>query len=127
MKEIIVVVVQYKKKILLLKRQQNKRYDPGKWEFVSGFVNKRNLKNFAKERVLYETGLRTTFIKKGDDFKAYDEYGKWLIHPFLFSSDSENVQLREDHEKYEWIEINKLSKFNKVHDLEKNLIALNLS
>ncbi len=127
MKEIVVAVVQYKKKILLLKRQKNKRYDPEKWEFVSGFINnEQNLQDFAKERVLYETGLRTTFIKKGDGFKVYDKYGKWLIYPFLFSSESENVKLREDHETYKWIEPNDLPKFNTVHQLSKNLIALNL-
>lgn len=126
MKEIIVAIVQYKGKILLLKRAETKRFDPGKWEFISGFVKKENLQNFAKEQVLYETGLNTNFVKRGDDFKVYDEYGEWLIHPFLFSSESEDVRLREDHETYKWIEPIDLPKFNTVHDLKKNLTALNL-
>lgn len=126
MKEIIVAVVQYKGKILLLKRGQNKHYDPGKWEFVSGFVKEGNLQDFAKERVLYETGLNVSFVKRGDDFKVYDEYGEWFIHPFLFSTESKDARLKDDHERYEWIEIIDLTKFDKVKDLEKNLISLSL-
>lgn len=127
MKEIIVAVVQYKGKILLLKRAETKHFDPGKWEFVSGFINnEKDLRKFARERVLFETGLETIFVKKGEDFKVNDEYGEWLIHPFIFSSNSANVVLKYDHERYEWMEPNDLSKFNTVHDLEKNLTALNL-
>jgi len=127
MKEIIVAVVQFKRKILLLKRRKNKRYDPRRWEFISGFVAQNiNLEDFAREQVLYETGLTTTFVKKGKDFKVNDEYGEWLIHPLLFSSESEDIKLRNDHETFEWIKINDLSKFNTVKELEKNLIALNL-
>ena len=127
MKEIIVAVVQCNNKILLLKRTMTKHFDPGKWEFVSGFVNTiKDLPSFAKERIFYETGLETAFVKKGKDFKVYDSYGEWLIHPFLFSSKSEDVKLREDHKTYKWIETSDLSKFDTVHELEKNLIALNL-
>lgn len=127
MKEIIVTVIQYKNKILILKRNENKRFDPGKWEFISGFINnEQNLQDFAKERILFETGLETFLTKKGEDFKVNDEYGEWLIHPFLFSSESEDVKLKEDHETYKWIEPSELSQFDTVHEIKRNLIALNL-
>lgn len=106
MKEIIVAVVRYKSKTLILKRNNKKHFDPRKWEFVSGIINsEQNLKKFAKQQVLIETGLN---------------------HPFLFSSESDEVKLKEDHENYQWIEINELDKFDAVHELSKNLNALNL-
>lgn len=127
MKEIIVAIVKYNNKILILKRNLTKRFDPGKWEFISGFMNnEQNLKDFAKERALYETDLDVRYIKQGTDFKINDKYGQWLIHPFLFSSDSDRVKLKEDHETYRWIEMNELSNFNTVSQLSKNLTALNL-
>ncbi len=126
MKEIIVAVIQYKNKILILKRTEDKHFDPSKWEFVSGFVKGKDLQDFVRERVLFETGLETFFAKKGEDFKVNDEYGEWIIHPFLFSSESEDVKLREDHETYKWIEPSELSQFETVHELKRNLVALNL-
>lgn len=61
MKEIIVAVVMHNDKALVLKRKGNKRYDPNKWEFVSGFVKEKNLAVFAEKRVAFETQRNVRF------------------------------------------------------------------
>lgn len=111
---------------MILKRQSKKRYDSNRWEFISSFLkNRSSIRQQAKEQVKYETGLDVRFIKEGKLFEVADEYGKWLIHPFLFTSQSDSVKLRaEDHTSYKWIKKSELSKFNCVKDLEKNLTAL---
>lgn len=128
MKKITVSVILFKNKILLLKRASTSKYDPGKWEFVSGFVKEDgDIRQQSQKRTLYETGLNTSFIKQGEDFEVEDEYGKWLIYPFLFSSISDKVQLREtSHTQYKWISLEELSQHDCVKDLDKNLAALKL-
>lgn len=65
------------------------------------------------------------FVKAGNDFKVYDEYGEWLLHPFLFEAASDNVVLRQkDHSEYQWILTGDLKLYKTVKDLDKNLLAL---
>ena len=128
MKEITVGVVRCKGKLLILKRQKNKTYDPDRWEFVSGFIKKsRSLAEQAAEQVSFETGLKPVLEKEGDVFEVKDEYGKWIIHPFLFSVESSQVKIRkEDHSEYKWADIEELDRLECVKDLDKNLVALGL-
>ncbi len=127
MKEIIVAVLKYGSRILLLKRNRNKRFDPDRWEFVSGFVKENDLEVVAIKQVLCETGLIAKIIKKGEIFEINDEYGKWLIHPFLLEVDSDKVILREDHLEYKWINPIELINYETVKDLDKNLVSLGLN
>jgi hypothetical protein len=129
MKEIIVAVLKYGSKILILKRNKNKRFDPSRWEFVSSFVKENDLETFTIKQVLYETGLNAKLIKKGESFEVNDEYGKWLIHPFLLETDGDKVILKEDHVEYKWINSKELVSYKTVKDLDKNLesIKLNIS
>ena len=128
MKEITVSVVRYDHKILLLQRQGTKKFDPGKWEFVSGFVKRGGtLQEQARHQIILETGLNATILRAGKSFKVTDEYGIWLIHPFLFSSENSLVNLRtEDHSQYAWVNSKNLNSFSTVKDLQKNLEALGL-
>lgn len=127
MREIIVAVVKYNNKILILKRTKEKRFDPSRWEFVSGFLGEANLETLATKQVLSETKLDAEITKKGGDFEVNDEYGKWLIHPFLLEADGDNVILGEDHSEYKWINPKELVNYETVRDLDKNLTFLDLN
>lgn len=126
MKEVIVAVLKHGSKILILKRSQEKTFDPNRWEFVSGFVKKGDLKNFAIEQVLLETGIDGEIVKIGADFEAYDRYGKWLIHPFLFETDKKEVILSVAHTEYKWISPYELKNYETVKDLNRNLKSLGI-
>lgn len=110
-------------------RQPGKEFDPDKWEFVSALVkDDSNLQEYAAKQVLYETGLNVEFVKAGNDFKVYDEYGERLIHPFLFEAASDNVVLRQkDHSEYQWTLTSDLKLYRTVKDLDKSLLALDFS
>lgn len=127
MKEIIVVVVKFNDKLLILKRKASKTFDPNRWEFISGFVNNvSDLSKLAENQVIKETGLYSKTIQKGQDFEVMDEYGKWLIHPFLFESSSDKVVLTNDHSHFKWISKEDLGSVQTVKDLDKNLVALGI-
>ena len=127
-KEIIVGVVKRGDKFLILHRKPDKKFDPDKWEFVSGFIKvKDNLKEFTENQINYETGLNVKFIKSGRDFSVNDEYGEWLIHPFLFEAHFGEIVLQpEDHSLYKWVSPKDLKLYPTVKDLNKNLQLLDL-
>ena len=124
--EIIVAVVLFNKKVLILKRKADKRYDPNKWEFVSGFVKEKNLAVFAEKQVAFETGLKVKLVRAGKQFEVHDEYGAWLIHPFVFEAENERVKLSSDHVEYRWINADQILNYDCVKDLEKNLEMLGI-
>lgn len=125
MKKITVSIIKFKDKILILKRHENKKFDPNKWEFVSGFIKGNDeLKIQATNHVFHETSLKfPKSVQKGQTFEMEDQYGKWQITPFLFEFNSDIVKLNSDHVEYKWIEAKDLKNFNCVNDLEKNLIC----
>lgn len=128
MKEIVVVVICSQKEYLLLHRVMKKKYDPGKWEFVSGFLQPdMDSQDFAEKQVIQETGLLSRFVKKGEPFHVHDKYGLWLIHPFLFSTSSKLVTVQfADHNEYRWIKLTDLRNFDCVKDLQRNLEELGI-
>lgn len=128
MKKLAVSVVMHDNKLLILKRNQDKKFDPGKWEFVSSFIKgKDELKIQATNNVFHETSLK--FPKKviqGQTFEVEDKYGKWQITPFLFEYVSDFVKLTQDHSEYKWIDIKELKNFDCVNGLDKNLVCFGL-
>jgi isopentenyldiphosphate isomerase len=128
-KEIIVAVVKRESTLLLLKRSFSKRFDPDRWEFVSGLGKEgiTDWAHFAADRVRHETSLIVTFVSQGKDFMVTDRYGEWLIRPFLFEASSDEVQVQpDDHDAYRWIKPKELKDLKCVKDLAKNLAALGI-
>lgn len=123
-KEVMVAVLTHKDKLLVMKRAENSRYDPGRWEFVSMMTRKEDIPRTLEEQIHAETGLRPILRKKGKPFKVSDEYGKWIVRPFLFETESVAVNLDSDHTEHKWIQKAELKKLETVKDLDKNLIAL---
>ncbi len=126
-REIVVGVVHDGQKVLILERTTDETFDPGKWEFVSGLLAGADLTAQAIEQVKEETGLTVRLIKVGKTFEVKDSYGIWIIHPFLFKPESDNVKLTNSHTGYAWVEPGQLSKYDCVKDLAKNLRLLGLS
>jgi 8-oxo-dGTP pyrophosphatase MutT (NUDIX family) len=125
-KKILVGIVKTNGKVLILKRSNNEKYDPGRWEFVSGFPKNSNYEEQIEKKAAEETGLEAKITKSGHQFEVNDEYGVWLINPFLLSSTSTDVKLEKSHTDYQWIKPNQLQDFNCVKDLDKNLEALGI-
>jgi predicted NUDIX family NTP pyrophosphohydrolase len=120
-KEVLVGVVKLSGKYLLIKRTEHAKYDPGRWEFVSLMVRGGEELPELEARVLSETGLKTDFIKEGAPFKVLDEYGEWLVRPFLFEAADSKVKLDDNHTDYQWVKKSELDNFETVADLKKNL------
>ena len=120
-------IVQFNDQVLVLKRNPNKRFDPNKWEFVSGFIKEHET---VEETILREIKEETTLIPEaiepGKIFEVNDKYGKWIVIPFLAKVNSTNLKLSEEHTEFKWIKTKELKKFEAVADLKKDLESVGL-
>jgi 8-oxo-dGTP pyrophosphatase MutT (NUDIX family) len=124
-KEVLVGVITKNNKYLLIRRSQDSRYDPGRWEFISLMVKDsvQTVKEL-RSRIKEETNLTVSLVREGDPFSVKDEYGEWLVRPFLFNVTDANVELDSSHVDYKWVKDYELKEFETVADLDKNLEAL---
>ena len=121
--QIAIGIVKKDKKYLIGKRALKKKFSPGKWEFISGFVelNEKPEKTIIRE-LKEETGLIGKVIKKGDSYFITDEEGKWTMFPFLIEVKNDNFKKnKKDHEELKWVEIKEL---NKYEDLISDIVHL---
>lgn len=98
-------VVVYKGRYLIGKRSDSKEFAPGKWEFISGFVepNESPHKTMLRE-VLEETGLECTIARSGVPYTIIDDEAKWINIPFLVEAyDSEFKRNSHDHSDMRWV------------------------
>ena len=124
---IVVGVVRLDNKFLVLKRTLSQEFDPGKWEFVSGFLKQDDKETAVVEQVKYETGLHAKIIQTGETFEVADQYGVWIIHPFLLESDKRQINLnKDDHSEYKLISQEDVTNLDRVEGLEKNLVSFDL-
>lgn len=120
----VVAAVTYnpdKDKFLLVKRSSLRKRFPNEWEFPSGFLEDETEQQGALRELEEETGLLGQVIKTGDPFEVNTEKYHFRIHPVLITVDSEDIELTEEHEEFEWIDIDKIGKYNTVPQLRKDL------
>lgn len=112
---------QEKGKFLLLKRAKDRDLHPGKWDFPSGHIQKKESpRNAALRELEEETGLKGTLLKSGKPFTTETEDGLYRVHPFLVKIDGQ-PEISREHEKYDWIRPEELEKYDTVKDLRKEL------
>lgn len=124
----VIGVVQFKNKILLLKRTGNRHSSPNKWQPVSGFIGEReSAEDCVLREVKEETGLDGKILKSGRVFEIKDEWGRWIILPFLVTVDSDKIKIDpEEHSEYKWIKPEEISEFDCVAGARKDLEFLDL-
>jgi 8-oxo-dGTP diphosphatase len=110
-----------KGRYLLMKRSGERNTNPGKWEFPSGHIQKKESpRNAALRELEEETGLKGTLLKSGKPFTTETEDGLYRVHPFLVKIYGQ-PEISREHEKYDWIRPEELEKYDTVEDLRKDL------
>ncbi len=115
-------------RILLLKRSPQRRTSPNKWQTPSGFLKEGEAAEEAILReVQEETLLDGTIIKSGKSFEILDEWGRWIIIPFLIAVKSDKVVIdASEHSQFKWIMVNEISNFECVKGIDEDLRAVGL-
>lgn len=124
----VISIVKFGEKILLLKRNPNRHSSPNKWQPVSGFIGEREAGEDAVLReVKEETGLDGKIVKVGKVFEVADNWGRWIILPFLISVDSDKVKIDlEEHSECKWVKSREITKFDCVAGIKEDLESVGL-
>lgn len=123
--DIVTAFIEYRGKILLLRRSQKVKTMKGKWAGVSGYIEKSEEPvTRAVTEIEEETGFTNEnikFLEEGKPLEAADRPNNitWVVHPFYFRSNTDDVQLDWEHDAYKWIHPSELEKFDTVPRLKE--------
>ena len=129
--KIVTSFLSYNDKFLILKRSNQVRSMNGLWSGVSGVIEKNEepIKR-ARIEIFEELGIsekHVTLIKSNNELIVESPQYKnhqWLIFPFLFKTDKNEIKLNWENSEFKWIDVNQLKEFNTVPNLEKILLGL---
>ncbi|MCK4808697.1 MAG: NUDIX domain-containing protein [Candidatus Aenigmarchaeota archaeon] len=124
----VVGIIKFDDKILLLKRNGDRTTSPNMWQGVSGALKEREAAEDAVLReVKEETGLDGRIVRAGDIIDVSDEFGRWIVIPFLVSVDSDDVKIDEnEHTEFRWISPAYVDDFDCVVGTRKELVVFGL-
>ena len=125
--KIVTSFLSYNDKFLILKRSNQVRSMNGLWSGVSGVIEKNEepIKR-ARIEIFEELGIsekHVTLIKSNNELIVESPQYKnhqWLIFPFLFKTDKNEIKLNWENSEFKWIDVNQLKEFNTVPNLEKS-------
>ncbi len=109
--------------ILILKRSEYVGTYQGKWAGVSGYVEEGEIpQERAIKEIEEEVGLKEPYlIRKGELVLSRADERIWIIHPYLFHTDSRHIELDWEHTDHKWIDPKRVNEFDTVPRLEKTL------
>ena len=116
--EVALGVVENNGEYLYMRRSQQNS-SSGTWTFPGGRIEEdEDVESAAVREALEETGLETEVKKVGEYFYNVGELGKWKVYPVLLKSDSREVEMSEEHDKYDWIEIDEVEDYNNLGEVK---------
>ena len=123
MKHTVTCVLKFKEKILIMKRSQKVGSFQGFYGMVAGYIEPDETPDEAAiKEVEEEAGLRQDqfkLIKKGEPFKVAKDGRSWVVHPYLFEVNMDEIKIDWEHDNFEWILPKDLKKYNYVPGLDK--------
>ena len=128
---IVTSFLSFNNKILILKRSEKVKSMKGLWAGISGIIENNELPvNRAKIEIFEEVGIAAEHVKLVNssneliiESPQYKNH-QWVIFPFLFQTDKDDIKLNWENSEFQWISIEKLKEFNTVPSLEKVLFSL---
>jgi 8-oxo-dGTP pyrophosphatase MutT (NUDIX family) len=112
-------------KYFVAKRADNKKFAPGHWEFISGFIEEaepaeRTIMRELKE----EIGAEGTIEETLNIYQFGDEDGRWIVVPFLISVKDPDIRTNPaEHSEGKWVTWNELEQMP-GEDLQEQVRAL---
>ena len=122
----VVGIAKFDDKILLLKRNGDRTTSPNLWQGVSGALKEREAAEDAVLReVKEETRLDGRIVKAGKIIDVSDEFGRWIVIPFLVSVDSDDVRIgKNEHTEFRWVSPDEIEDFDCVVGTREDLAVL---
>jgi translation initiation factor 2B subunit (eIF-2B alpha/beta/delta family) len=107
--------------ILLFRRSDNVGSYSGQWGAVAGHAEG-DPDGAAREEIREESGLgdAVSFVHAGEPFDVEDGDTHWIVHPYLFDSDSRAVETNYETTEFEWASPTEIRRRETVPDLWKS-------
>ena len=107
---VVACFLRHQGKICLLKRSQAVGSSPGRWHCVTGFLEpgvlplEQAITEIAEETGLNAPTVRLVSAPEPLRMERPSQGWVWVIHPFLFETDSPTLRLDWEHDEYRWID-----------------------
>jgi 8-oxo-dGTP diphosphatase len=130
---VITVFLEHDRKILILKRSQKVKTMKTKWAGISGYIEQEEPVMRALKEIEEETGLNNNnvrLINIGEPLEAIqanDPEITWIVHPYLFSSNTDRIRIDWEHDEYRWINPTELKNYETVPRLGDALDRVTLA
>jgi 8-oxo-dGTP pyrophosphatase MutT (NUDIX family) len=117
---VITVFLEHDKKILILKRSQKVKTMKTKWGGISGYIEHEEPVKRALKEIEEETGLsnkNVTLLRTGEPLEAVQSNEPeivWIVHPYLFSSNTDQIRIDWEHDEYRWINPEEMKNYETV-------------
>lgn len=117
---VVTVFLEHDKKILILKRSQKVKTMKTKWAGISGYIEQEEPLMRALKEIEEETGLNNNnvrLINIGEPLEAIqanDPEITWIVHPYLFSSNTDQIRIDWEHDEYRWINPKEIKNYETV-------------
>jgi NADH pyrophosphatase NudC (nudix superfamily) len=103
----------------------------GLWSGISGVIENNEMPiERAKIEIFEEVGINQkdiTLIKSNKEMCVESPQYKnhqWIIFPFFFKTDKNDIKLNWENSEFRWINVDQLKKFDTVPNLEKVLLSV---
>lgn len=123
--DVVTAFLEFDSQILILRRSNSVKTMKEKWGAVSGYLENNDPLRQAIKEINEETGLDSSkirLVRSGDVLVAIDPENpdtSYNIHPFLFQSKSRRVILSREHDRFKWITMKELWRYDTVPKLEE--------
>ena len=110
-------------KFFIAKRADTKHFAPGKWEFISGFIEEAEPAEQTILRELQEEINATGKIEKSlPPYFFYDDGENWLVIPFVVSVEDINIKTDPaEHSKGKWVTFEEIGQIPDLADQAESL------
>jgi ADP-ribose pyrophosphatase YjhB (NUDIX family) len=127
---IVVGLVRHRERLLMLRRAADKRFAPGKWEPVGGFISGHVAAEAAiVERARQRAGLDVRIVRAGTAFECEDAGAWWIVKPFLLEPLRVDppIDLGDDHVDHAWVTLDQMQTLDCVDGMPDDLRSLGLA
>ena len=92
-------------KFFKAKRAETKKFAPGHWEFISGFIEDHQAaEDTIIKELKEEINAEGTIEKVLDIYQFGDEDGRWIVVPFIVSVKDPNIYTNpSEHSEGKWV------------------------
>lgn len=114
---IVTAIIKEGSRFLIAKRADTKRFSPGQWEFIAGFMDKRGTaEEIILEEFREELGVEGEVMETAPVFQFRDDEGVWVNITVLAKlKNPADIKInQQDHSEIKWVTREELNTYEQL-------------